>query len=138
MSKKIITYKKKLRENYTYLNQRERFVIEEKLKKKIKIPVIADSLNRSISTIYNEINRSGLNKENYNSLIAEDKFAERMIGKKDKLKAYRILNKDKSLLEKIINLLKKKNSPLVISKILLKQGVKINYNTIYNYGYYLL
>ena len=103
----------------------------------IKISHIAKDLLRSSSTIYLEIAKSGQTSENYNSLIAENRFSERRITKKNKLKDNRILNKNKSLLDKIQNLLNQKYSPLVISKTLLKEEIKISYNTIYNYAYYL-
>lgn len=145
MSDKIISCakdKEKSRKGYKYLSQTDRIAIqakleEKKLDSKITISTIAKGLNRSTSTIYNEITRSGFTQETYNSLIAENKYSERRVNKKNKLKGNRILNKEKSLLEKVINFLKKKYSPLNISKILLKEGIKISYNTIYNYAYYL-
>ena len=45
----------------------------------IKIPQIAkDLLHSSSFTIYNKIARSGQTPEDYNSLIAENKFSERI------------------------------------------------------------
>ena len=43
----------------TYLTQRERFCLEEKLKQGASIRKIAKDLGRSPSTLYREIKRSG-------------------------------------------------------------------------------
>ena len=61
----------------TYLTQRERFCLEEKLKQGVSIIKIAKDLGLGPSTFSREIKTSGQSREDYRSLTAEDKYAER-------------------------------------------------------------
>ena len=119
----------------TYLDQKERNLIEDKLKAKENVKQIAKSLGRNKSTIYREIKRSGLTLDTYNSLQAENEYSKRKLKKKKKLKENRLFNKHPSLFKKVLKDLKQKFSPLVIAKKFLKN--KVSYGTIYNHLYYL-
>ena len=68
----------------TYLDQKERNLIEDKLKAKENVKQIAKSLGRNKSTIYREIKRSGLTLDTYNSLQAENEYSKRKLKKQIK------------------------------------------------------
>ena len=120
--------------NITYLSQRERYLIEIKLKLGKSIKVISEELNRHRSTIYREIKRNSPSPQSYESVNAENKYGERRFKKLSMQRGNRLLNKEKGLLDQIKELLRD-NSPLVISKRFLKN--KVSYGTIYNQIYYL-
>ena len=117
-----------------HLSQRERYLIEIKLKEKRSIKEISESLNRHRCTVYREIKRNAISRESYESFRAETEYGKRKFEKIKKLKTKRKLNKDEKLFNEIKKLLKN-YSPLIISEKYLKG--KINYVTIYNHLYYL-
>ena len=117
-----------------YLSQRERYLLEKKLKEGKKIKQISNELSRHPSTLYREIKKSGFNAKSYQSSLAEEKYGYRKFEKINKLTNNRLLSCNELLSNRVMDLLKK-YSPLIISKRYLKG--KVSYGTIYRQIYYL-
>ena len=118
------------------LSQRERFLIEKKLKEGKTYSQIAREINRSKSTISREINKSVKTGGQYCCSEAEDKNGKRKFAKIKKLQKSNLkLLKDINLFNEVFDLLKKGYSPMIISKRHLKN--KISHECIYKMIYYL-
>jgi transposase, IS30 family len=119
--------------SYARIGQSERYVIQKMVYKQSSIREIAKMLSRSPSSISRELKRN--KTHGYNALEAEIKSQGRM------LKRTRIIENDVELSAHIENLLRKGNSPEVISEYYLKiifyefPCLQVSHETIYQWLY---